>query len=551
MRIPGIEAGSIDVSIMFKYRRRSAESYDRNFGFDAATPSDVSGNPGQNCAEAAGIHHHDRDGPCIVDRCKWNFRLPWDPVSNPTGADRDDGSYDRIDHCVSVDHEDPGGWKAMKLEKTRRWWKWIVLWIVGDYSQWYRRLLPVYGSWRKRQLEHRIRKEQETVWKRTLTVAMMLIFCIVWMLVSSGGGDPMSEHAAEKILQEGGNLVLKYGESVREIQVKPPEQQTIDGKTEEAILREARTMISREMLGNNAGWDHVSGPLYFPQQLSSGVYVYYETSDPQRISKQGDVDGIGAGKGIPVTVGVTMIYGGSVEQYTLQCRVVPPETPDEISQALQLRSEVMEDTLGQIRSGDDEALERILEGVELLTPPEKNQSRTILWMMMGLGIVVIGGRYSRVDQEREEKKRRLSEELPMVMDQLVLMMNAGLILTEAMELVSISEQETEGSLYRDLRFLCQRADEVRRPVTMLLCEYAVETGCSELVRFSTLLSDHVDRGSAALIQQLKMERNFAMESQWKWREERYRKMEVKLSGPLFLILGVILMITMSPVMIGL
>ena len=70
------------------------------------------------------------------------------------------------------------------------------------------------------------------------------------------------------------------------------------------------------------------------------------------------------------------------------------------------------------------------------------------------------------------------------------------------------------------------------------------------MRFSTLLLDHVDRGSAALIQQLKMERNYAMETQWKEKEGRCRQMEVQLSGPLLLLLSVILLITIGPVMVG-
>ncbi|MBR2001664.1 MAG: hypothetical protein IJ994_05070 [Firmicutes bacterium] len=36
----------------------------------------------------------------------------------------------------------------------------LTIRIGGSHQQWYRRLLPLYGSWRKRQLEVRIKKEQ-------------------------------------------------------------------------------------------------------------------------------------------------------------------------------------------------------------------------------------------------------------------------------------------------------------------------------------------------------------------------------------------------------
>ena len=434
----------------------------------------------------------------------------------------------------------------------RTWIKNFLIWISGNHQEWYRRLLPLYGSWRKRQLETRIQKEQKRILMR---IGICLLSVCVWgtgAFLSGVGREQEQDKAMNQVLKDGGRLTLEYEDVKTEILLNPTADSVKWGPSEKEVLSLARTEISREMLGNNPDWNHVSGPLCFPQQLSSGVYVRYETSDPQRISERGLVDGIGAEEGIPVNVNVTMFLGSSMEQYTVQCVVVPPETQEEKQMALQLRSETLTKLLGDSADSSYENIEEQLVGLKLY----KESDRDVYWIFSGMSIsmmlLILISRFSEVERQREQRKRDLAEEVPMLMDQLLMMMNAGLILTEALEMAAFSAEEDEEkvSLCSDLRFLCRRADETKRSVPILLSEYAVETGCSELIRFSTMLLDHVDRGSSALIQQLKMERNYALETQWKQKEGKCRQMEVQLTGPLLLLLSVILLLTIGPVMIS-
>lgn len=424
----------------------------------------------------------------------------------------------------------------------------LTIRIGGSHQQWYRRLLPLYGSWRKRQLEVRIKKEQHKTLCRIGICAVSMLLCGGWLLISACSSIEMKTNDLEEILKQGGKVTLTYGDVQRDMTLEPSDDPQMNASKENELLKAAREQISREMLGNNPDWDHVSGRLHFPKELS-GVYVRYETSDPQRISDQGLVDGIGAEGGVPVTIGVTLLAGTAMEQYTLQCTVIPPCTSEDAEQALMLR----ETTLKSQWNGESEGLEGALTGIGILVPEDLDVQRSLFGISCLILLLLLVGRFSEVEKQREQKRKAFVEEVPMLMDQLILMMNAGLILSEALEMTALTaEGRDEGtdSLFSDLHFLCKRAEESKRPVTVLLHEYATETGCTELVRFSTMLLDHVDRGSASLIQQLKMERSYAMETQWKQREGKCREMEVRLSGPLLLLLSVILLITIGPVMIG-
>ena len=438
----------------------------------------------------------------------------------------------------------------MDKGKGKERWMRIRTRICGNHQQWYQRLLPLYGSWQKRQLEARILKEQKRVLYRVGICGLGILLCL-GSLMFTFVTERMQKGTFEDLyLQDGGQYVLEYGGGRTELILDSMTDSTEEQRSPEEIFDEARRQISREMLGENPDWNHVSGALYFPKSVSSGVSVRYETSDPARISENGLVDGIGSGEGIPVTIGVTMFLGSSMEQYQLQCIVVPPKTTKDAEQALQLRSEVM---LSEIEKSPDERTEILQESLKEITVSEQGNRET-WWMLFGMTgmvmILVIVGRFSKVEKEREQRKRELALEVPVLMDQLIMMMNAGLILSEALETAAFSAKEGDGRLFTDLGVLCRRADESKRSVMTLLGEYAVETGCSELVRFSTMLLDHIDRGSLSLIQQLKVERNYARDTQWKRKEERCRTMEIQLSGPLAILLSTILLLTIGPVMIS-
>lgn len=415
---------------------------------------------------------------------------------------------------------------------------------VGSRSQWYRRLLLLQGSWKSGQLEERILQEQRKILKR-YGICMGIAAVLLCAALFNASGE-----ANEK------KLFLEYAGLQQEISVRERKEQTERTSDDKMLLKEARNYISGEMLGNNQSWDRISGSLVFPQQLKSGVFVRYETSDPRRISPAGQVDGIGAGKGEEVTIKVTMLLRNSVSRFSLRATVVPPQTEAEKAQALQMRAANVESGLWNMQGED--GVSEIWAGEEVKIvkkSPGGSETRIVAACAGVLMVLCFWGKFQEVDRGIQNRRKALTDQLPLLMEQLILMMNAGLILSEALQMAAKAfpgperKEGEEGQLFRDIYALCQRAAETRRPVTTLLCDYAVETGVAELIRFSAMLADHVNRGSASLVQQLKTERNYALERQWKQKESRCREMEVRLAGPLFLLLAVILILAIGPVWI--
>ena len=155
----------------------------------------------------------------------------------------------------------------MKLDRLK-------IWICGSYQQWYRRLLPMYGSWRKRQLEVRIQKEQKKALYRITLCTLIFALCGCGLLVSWMVHGKEGKAELKQVLNNGGSWTLHYDDVKRDISVEALVSSEQPDLEEEEILRRARREISREMLGNNPDWNHVSGALQFPNSLSSGISVY-------------------------------------------------------------------------------------------------------------------------------------------------------------------------------------------------------------------------------------------------------------------------------------
>lgn len=425
---------------------------------------------------------------------------------------------------------------------------------LGSQAQWQHRLLPLYGSLHREQLVKRVQKERRRLAIRYSLCAAMAAAVLVSCVASKISG--LAEVGALENDLSGKQLCLSYGKVQQRILLsqKTPETPPLSAGEKRRLLEEGQAEISREMLGNNRSLQEISGPLSLPQRLSSGVNIDYHSSDSKRISKEGLVNGIGAGAGIPVTVTARLSFGEQQSSLSFNCIVVPPQTEEEAQQALKLLAQTLEASLKQEENGMQEIHKAMEEGVSVSAYEAKTSDTALALLAAAAAFAAaFSGRFRVVSREEKEARKQILQQLPVFMDQVILMMNAGLILSEALPMAAAafqSDAQDEGRLFRDVRLLCAKAEETCQPPAALFCSYAAQTGIGELLRFAAMLSDHIDRGSASLLQQLNMERSYMIESQWKQKEARCRELEVKLAGPLFLLLSVLLMLSAGPVLAG-
>ena len=157
------------------------------------------------------------------------------------------------------------------------------------------------------------------------------------------------------------------------------------------------------------------------------------------------------------------------------------------------------------------------------------------------------------DRAEEQERKAILRGLPRFCNQLFLMMNAGLILSDAFD--NITESYGSGSVReissfeRDLAGLRDATMGHRISTAHVLNEYAVKHDVKELIRIAAILSENEKRGSDVV-------ESLARESRYLWDERKViakeygKSIDTKMSYPLGLLLILLITITMAPALLN-
>lgn len=147
-------------------------------------------------------------------------------------------------------------------------------------------------------------------------------------------------------------------------------------------------------------------------------------------------------------------------------------------------------------------------------------------------------------KQKQAERQNVTEELPDFTNRLVLLLNAGLVLTSAAAKIT-DEEERDCYFYRELKNINERVMNVNSSFVTEFREFAKRSGVRELLRLSNIITDNINKG-ADLISKLEQESAFMWHMSKKQVEERGRIAESKLTFPMALMLIALVMITAAP-----
>ena len=175
----------------------------------------------------------------------------------------------------------------------------------------------------------------------------------------------------------------------------------------------------------------------------------------------------------------------------------------------------------------------------------------ILVMYISLLAVMTASRLKE-DRTSGEQRKSILRGLPRFCNQLFLMMNAGLILSDAFDTVTESYTNCERELTRfekDLSDLREATDGHRISTARVINEYAVKNDVKELIRIAAILTENERRGSDVI-------ESLSRESRYLWDERKIvaresgKMIDTKMSYPLGLLLILLIVITMAPALLN-
>jgi len=162
-------------------------------------------------------------------------------------------------------------------------------------------------------------------------------------------------------------------------------------------------------------------------------------------------------------------------------------------------------------------------------------------------------RFDESGQDGEKERKAILRGLPRFCNQLWLMMNAGMILSDAFEQIKLSYEaygsENRGFFEEKLVEIAEENGDHRKSTAVVISEFAEKYNVKELIRIATILVENERRGSDVI-------ENLSRESRYLWDDRKivareYGKMiDTKMAYPLGLLLILLIVITMAPALLG-
>ena len=200
---------------------------------------------------------------------------------------------------------------------------------------------------------------------------------------------------------------------------------------------------------------------------------------------------------------------------------------------------------------------RLSDGTVVIWRAGKQRDRTgiilVPFMYLVLCAAVIKSGLDTSSDEECTARKEIMKGLPRFCNQLFLMMNAGMILSDAFGTICESYmaygKEKMTVFERELSELYMDNTDHRTSTAALLSEYAAKHNVKEMIRIATILTENEKRGSDVI-------ESLSRESKYLWDERKIvaresgKMIDTKMSWPLGLLLILLIVITMAPALLS-
>lgn len=308
--------------------------------------------------------------------------------------------------------------------------------------------------------------------------------------------------------------------------------------------------LEAEILGNNKSLDHVDSPLNLIKELQNGlIKVSYSWGNHRIINYAGEpVEKNLIKEGTLVEITATLSYRDVKVNHIIPVRVYPvAKTP--VEEVIELIGEVIDN------QNDSEAKVIILPqriGNSKITwsrPKEINKSMIVLLIGLVAMVGVALGRRNDARKAKRDRENVLREQYSGVLNQLSLLLSAGMTVMNAWERVVQNYRKKQT---KDKKVAYEEMETTYNQIKDGMSErqayeqFGERVGVSEYRKLASLLAQNLRKGTAGLSQILEEESIDAYSRQESIVKKKGEEMSTKLLLPMMLMLGLVIVIIVIP-----
>ena len=388
-----------------------------------------------------------------------------------------------------------------------------------------------------------------------LIVAVMIISLIQgtaesegreWNLARPGASDPPKTIEAD-VSAEYDGYTVKQKALVRILPREPSHDEAV------LLIKEIERKLPALIAGENPSLNSVTEDLIFPKtDEDTGAELSWRSSNPRIVSNEGKVNLIGIKSGTPVALTAYIRLASAYDSFHIGI-VTGGAVPEENAIGA-LKDRITEIVTEASNAKDGEFVllpEETPDGVKLKWAPPENENGTAVLFICGIIVFFcFTQRYKTAHRNVEKARLEMERDYPDFVQKLGLLLGAGLVITSAIsriieDYLSTREIYGERRLYEEIASAQDRMRAAGTPLVYEFSELARRSGLRELMRFSSTLSDNIDKGST-LADKLRAENELLWESRKKRAEQEGRVAETKLIFPMVLQILAIIAITVMP-----
>ncbi|MDR1571795.1 MAG: type II secretion system F family protein [Clostridiales Family XIII bacterium] len=429
--------------------------------------------------------------------------------------------------------------------------------LTGRADEMEKRLTAAFGG---RDFSGEIRAEKRKNAARWLLVAgLFALLAAATAARLAGGGGPapsMIERPGpfERAARVAAWVKAEYSaDSVKkkvEILVRP---RSLGEDEKKKLVGETAQRLETLILGENGSLDDVRSDLdLVGRDPETNVDIAWSSDRPDTLDDSGALNRVAAKEGEAVNLKARLSMEDVSETVALEVRLGPPASEGSAGKSLDA-----------VLAGQLKKLNESADGDALALPEADGYGVSYSWEGAGGGprvmeaallslcaLMLYGSRYKGIDGKVRAARASMLRDFPEFINKMLILLNAGLVVSAAIERVArdYEERADRGApkpLYEELAGIRRRVEGANAPLAAELGIMASRSGVRELMRFASIISDNIDKGSA-LAEKLQAEGELVWSMRRKNAEEAGRIAETKLVMPMALTLLALIMVTIAP-----
>ncbi|MEA4987543.1 MAG: immunoglobulin-like domain-containing protein [Anaerovorax sp.] len=333
------------------------------------------------------------------------------------------------------------------------------------------------------------------------------------------------------------------------LRVRP---QSLTEFQKKALLEDCKNRLTKEILGKNKDSDHVIHNLNLKREDNRyPIHIDWSSNRPRFLEEDGTIHRIALNKPVQVDLIAKITLQNCEEEQIYKITILPPQKDKELEEELKGALEEVSQELNNNTYGQELSLPSKLTKDTSLRWYVKNSMPIfpLLAMTLLLMLLIYKRRYFRMERELQKYRDSMRREYPDFINKVVLLLNAGLVITTALErIASDAKGKKDHPLMEAIGEISDNVRESNASFSKELKMFARRSGMRELMRFAAIVYDNLDKGSS-LVEKLEAEGELLWMARKKHAEEEGRKAETKLIMPLMVLLLILVIITISPVLI--